>query len=109
MRRVPDAARTTRRTAQGTSPRRASRFRVDLCALELPGVVDVADLDLRVEIVDRPPALTVPVPRLLHATEREVRLGADGGGVHVGDAVVELVECAESRVHVAGVESTGEP
>ena len=51
----------------------------------------------------------MPVAGLLHAAERQVRLGADGGGVDVRDAVVELVERAEREVHVLRVDRTREP
>ena len=53
-------------------------------------VVHVADLGLRIELVHLPAALAVAVAGLLHAAERQVRLGADRRRVDVRDAVVEL-------------------
>ena len=45
--------------------------------------------------------LAVAVAGLLHATEREVGLGADRARVHVDDARLEVAHRAEGRVGVA--------
>src|SRR5690348_16378508 len=92
----------------GSIPRATLGFGVDLRALQPPGEVDVDDLRLRVEIVHFPAALAMPVASLLHAAEREVRLGADGRRVDVSDARVELTHRPERGVHVPRVERAGE-
>src|SRR5256886_111587 len=95
---------------QGGAIRRAvSNLGVDLRPLQLPGEVHVDHLGLRVKVVDLPPALAVPVAGLLHAAERQVRLGADRGSVDVRDAGVELAHGPEGGVHVARVEGAREP
>ena len=81
-------------------------YRVDLRALQPAGVVHVAHLGLRVELVDLPAALAVAVAGRLHAAERQMRLGADGRRVDVGDAVVELLHRAEREIHVARCRSS---
>src|SRR2546426_9062063 len=70
-------------------------FGVDLSPLQLSREVYVDDLRLRVEVVHLPAALAVPVAGLLHSAERQVRFGADGGRVDVGDPGVQLVRSEE--------------
>ena len=53
--------------------------------------------------------LAEAVAGVLGAAERQRDLGADGGGVHVGDAGVDGVHGAEGGVEVAGVDRGAEP
>src|SRR5215210_7227035 len=77
---------------------------VDLRPLQRAREVAVADLRLRVELVDLPATLAVPVSGLLYPAERKMGLCADRRGVDVGDPVVQLVEGAKGQVHVARIE-----
>src|SRR5699024_10364628 len=63
--------------APRTESVRRAEVVVDLRALQHAGVIDVAYLGLRVELVDLPTALAVAIARLLHATERQVGLRPD--------------------------------
>src|SRR5205823_51576 len=78
MRRWPSATYP----APGAS-RNRSLVGVDLRPLQRAGVVHVAYLGFRVELVHLPPAFAVTVPGLLHAPERQMRLRPDGGRVDV--------------------------
>src|SRR5436309_13288703 len=98
MRRWPSATYP----ARGAS-RNRSLVGVDRRPLQRAGVVHVAYLGFRVELVHLPPAFAVTVPGLLHAPERQMRLRPDGGRVDVGDAVVQLLHRLKAPLHVAGV------
>src|SRR5215213_528406 len=102
------AASTSRSTRPPPSIGRAQVV-VDLRPLQRAREVAVADLRLRVELVDLPATLAVPVSGLLYPTERKMGLCADRRGVDVGDSVVQLVECAKGQVHVARIERRREP
>src|SRR5262249_36773514 len=93
----------------GTFKCGGSGLRVDLRALQLPGVVDVDDLGLRVEVVDGPPTLAVAVSRLLHTPERQVRLGTNRRRVHVSNPIVEPGHGPERRGDARGVEGARQP
>src|SRR5215208_5811084 len=86
-----------------------SQIGVDLSALKGTGKVGVADLRLRVELVDFPSTLAVPVSCLFYTAERKVRLRSDGWCIHVRNAVVELVERSERRVHIARIDRRRQP
>src|SRR5919107_743600 len=90
-----------------THDSRLDIIRIDLRPLELAGVIDVANLRLGIELVRLPPALPVPVPGGLDAAEREVRLCADGGSVHVSDAVVQLLHGLKGEINAPGVDLGG--
>src|SRR5215207_1064326 len=106
----PHPARTVPRRLPVPPPGSGRRPQVvvDLGPLERARKVHVPYLGLGVELVDLPPALAVAVPGLLDPTEREVRLSADGRGVHVGDPVVELIQRPKRHVYVARVDRRGE-
>src|SRR5581483_9753317 len=82
---------------------------VDLCALQLARVVDVDRLPLGEDVKRRLAGLAVAVSGVLRPAEREMHLGADGAGVHVRDAGLEIAHRAERRVDVAREDRGREP
>src|SRR5829696_10049072 len=86
------AASTSRSTRTAALSIGRAQVVVDLRPLQRAREVAVADLRLRVELVDFPAPLAVPVSGLLYPAERKMGLRADRGGVDVGDPVVQLVE-----------------
>src|ERR687896_1902783 len=74
--------------------------RVDLCLLQPARVVDVDGLPLGEDVERGLAGLTVPVPRVLRAAERQVHLGPDRPGVDVRDAGLQVAHCAKRAVDV---------
>src|SRR5260221_5330276 len=89
---------TGRRPARSCAPARrpvwSSEIVIDLGALQGAREIAVPHLGLRVELVDLPAALAMPVARLLYPAERQVCLGAHRPRAGVSDAVVQLVHLA---------------
>src|SRR2546430_1875918 len=74
-----------------------------------PRATDGAPPGPEMEARAPPPARAMAVAGLLPPAERQVGFGADGGGVHVRDAAVELAHRPEGGVHVPRVERAREP
>src|SRR5919197_343001 len=62
---------------------RCPKIVVDLCSLQRPGEIDVANLRLRVELVYLPSPLAMAVAGLFYAPERQMCLGAYRRRVHI--------------------------
>src|SRR5437868_14925562 len=76
---------------------------VDLRPLQAVRVIHVNRLPLRVEIDRAYAAFTMAVTGSLHATERQVHFGADGGCVDVSDTGFQVAHGAKRLVDVARV------
>src|SRR5260370_3950139 len=80
---------------------------IDLCALELVGIVDVNRLPFREEIDGGNGGFAVAVASLLRASEGQVGLGADRRRVHVDNSGVEIAGGLEGAIHVSRVDGSG--
>src|SRR6516225_8527296 len=81
---------------------------VDLGALQFVGVVNVDGFPFREKVEGRDRRFTVAIAGLLGATKREMRFCADGGGIDIDDAGVEITEGGEGGVDIAGVDGSRE-
>src|SRR5215469_6099991 len=82
---------------------------VDLCLLQLVGVIDVDRLPLRVEIDRADAALAMPVAGSLHPAEGQVHLSPDRRRVDIGDARVKVAHRDECLVDIFRVQGRREP
>src|SRR5260370_40147210 len=80
---------------------------IDLCALELVGIVDVNRLPFREEIDGSNGGFAVAVAGLLRAPEGQVGLGADRRRVHVDNSGVEITGSLKGTIHVSRVDLGG--
>src|SRR5438552_10629781 len=81
---------------------------VDLGPLKATRVVDVHGLPLGHDVECGPPSLPMAVARLPDASERELDLGPDRGGVDVRDAGREGLDRPEGAIDIARVDGRGE-
>src|SRR6185437_12829928 len=81
---------------------------VNLGVLQAAAEIHVHGLPFAVDIERGQAALAVAVAGAADAAEGKMDLGADGGGVDVDDAAVEVAQGAEGGVDVGGVERGGE-
>ncbi len=79
-------------------------FAINLGLLQLVRIVDVNRFPLRVEVDGANPALAVAVASRFGTAERQMHLGADGGGVDVSDARIQVANRGECLVDVLGVQ-----
>src|SRR2546423_1355473 len=77
---------------------------VDLCALQLAGIIDVNGFPFREDVEHLRAAFAVAVAGRLRAAERQMDFGADGRRVDVEDAGLHVFQGAKSAVRVARVD-----
>src|SRR5258708_15574814 len=87
----------------------SERSRVNLRALETVGIVNVNGFPLREKINRGDGSLAVAIAGLLGAAKGEMRCGADGRGVDVDDARVDVARGVKGLVDVARVNGRGKP
>jgi len=68
--------------------------------LQLTGIVDVNRFPFREDVQGRGARFPVPVAGCFCAAKRQVHLGADGRGVHVEDAGIEVSHRGERTVDI---------
>src|SRR3989304_8268191 len=83
--------------------------RVNLRPLQGAAVIHVDALPFRENVDAGDAGLAVTVARLLDAAEGQVDFSADGGGVDVNDAGVEVAHGREGTVDVLRVDGGGQP
>src|SRR5258708_31247445 len=83
--------------------------RVNVGPVQTVRVVNVNGFPLREKINRGDGRLAVAIAGLLGAAKWEMRFGADGGGVDVDDARVDVARGVESFVDVARVNGGGKP
>src|SRR5207244_9612344 len=81
---------------------------VDLCLLQLTGIVDVNRFPLAEDVIHGRAGLAMAVAGILHATEGKMDFSPNGGTVDVGDSRLDVSHRAKGAGYVVRVYRTGE-
>src|SRR5262245_45144766 len=95
-------------TVAGASSGRFLFRIVDLCFLQLSGVVDVNRFPFTEYVVHGGAGLTVAVAGILHAAERKMDFSTDGGAIDISDTGFDITHGAESALHIARINGAGQ-